>query len=244
MWRGLNCTTWFSPPFFFFLVLVLRHSVHNQANVAGMNKLIRLPAAHRWLQGSVVNESGSWARLSWDGSTDGMVYGSIFSSMDGGWVVEPDHATGQSVLVRGTAAAAHTGEAGHMDIGIAADPLAATYTSESRRRRQQQSSAHLACGVFLDADSRYFEQYKGKCADSWSASQCTDRQLQRVAVRMIDTFHFVDGVFETAAGLRTLVAGTHVITTIGASPFVDGACARVCQWLGLGQSVALWCVCP
>ena len=60
-------------------------------------------------------------------------------------------------------------------------------------------------------------------------------------VRMIDTFHFVDGVYSAGLdGVRMSVAGTHIITSRGASPFQDGVkvetvLAAYSTWLGSGK---------
>ena len=66
-------------------------------------------------------------------------------------------------------------------------------TWSQARRAAPASSNHIGCGVFLDADKSYFDQWKGACTSGWSATECTRRQVERVTIRMIDSLYANSG---------------------------------------------------
>ena len=83
------------------------------------------------------------------------------------------------------------------------------------RRGAQPSAANTQCGVFLDADERFYAQWAGPCLPADTAAACSARQLQRVLVSMIDILHRADGIYDMNfhGAVRLGLAGAAVQTS-------------------------------
>lgn len=116
------------------------------------------------------------------------------------------------------------------------------------RRGGPASSSHTECNVFLDADSYYYNRWKGECLPGWSAVACETQQVARVTVRMIETLHQIDELYrrDTKLGgkVTLAVAGTHVFTSSSSGvanmngKSSDAVLKSYKEWLATGHSLS------
>ena len=123
--------------------------------------------------------------------------------------------------------------------------------SSARARRAGPAAGHTQCNIFLDADKTYFDQWKGTCPSGWSSTKCTNKQIERVTIKMVDVLHLSDNIWSSDGVLKRfiklVVAGTNVQTARSGDGLPDmrvhgtdssGLLSSYGKWLATGADVS------